>query len=282
MEYLPEQRLCFVHVPKNAGKSVRAALAALGGGDSGPMAADLGLPADRVREAMIAPFAHPDLGRIHLTHLPLWAMAAHFPACWAAFRGARSFCLTRAPRARFISALLQHLREFEDLEAVHVGDPAVRAAAERVCERLERGGDRVIEARHIHFARQTDFTDLDGIRQVTAIFPMDATGAMEDWLRRVAGVEVTVERTHTRRQPKPWAQGVQPVARFVGRRLMPGAVKRLVYPLWTRSPVFDDARGSYAETDLGPAVEAFIRDRYAADAALHAEALAAVAAGVPA
>ncbi|SFJ36987.1 sulfotransferase family 2 domain-containing protein [Jannaschia pohangensis] len=275
MEYLPDHRLCFLHIPKNAGKSVRAALSRLGPADHRPLAADLNIPEAEVEDAIQAAWDHPDLGPIHPAHIPLATMRTHFTASWAAFTACRSFCLTRAPRDRFLSALLQRLREFEDAGALTVDDPRVAAEAARVCEWLARQDGPIIEAQYIHFGRQTDFTDLDGGRQVTAIFPMDASAALERWLEEALGLSLTVEKTHVRRQPKAWARGLQPAARFAGRWLMPRAVKKAIYPLWTRSPVFDNARGSYAGVDLGADVEAFIADHYACDAALHAEALSA-------
>lgn len=273
MKYLPRRNLFFVHIPKCAGMSVRAALTIEGEPSFGPIAEDLGLDeeeAERVTERGNG-FDHPRLGLIHPAHLPLASVKAQMPRTWEALLAARSFGLTRDPRRRFISALLQRLKEFKDAGAIRADDPIVREEAERVCSWLD-GRDIFTDIAYAHFIRQSDFGDVDGKRILTALFPIERTDALSRWVEETSGLQIEIERSHLRRQPKRWARGVQPVVRMVGRHMMPVAVKRMLHPLWVGSGVFANAANIYEKVDLGTDVEAFIDRYYAVDRDLHDEA----------
>lgn len=85
--YNPAANLAFIHVSKNGGQE-RAHRNATGG-----------------HAFLRGP------GKVKPEHLPLAFVRSHFPASWETLRGAHSFMLTREPRARFFSALLQRLRD---------------------------------------------------------------------------------------------------------------------------------------------------------------------------
>lgn len=271
MRYAPAPNIFFVHIPKNGGQSVRNAMREAAELSFAPLARDLNI-SDAEAEALAEKgTTHPRLGSIHPAHLPLWAMQAEFPECWKAFEAAKSFALTRDPRDRFLSALMQRLKEFRGAGAIRAEDPMVAQEARAVCDWLSTR-PRHTDLEYIHFVRQVDFTDIDGTRLVDAVFPTSAMDAVSIWFRENGGIDLTVGHDHARRQPKPWARGVQPVARFAGRFLMPKALKRALHPLWMSSGVFSNAAGEYARVDLGKDVEDFIASHYAADAALHEEA----------
>jgi hypothetical protein len=273
MKYLPQRNLFFVHIPKNAGMSVRRALSVPGEDGWEPMATDLGL--DEAEAARITErgngFDHPVLGRIHPAHLPLPLIEAEMPRTWAALSGARSFGLTRPPRARFISALLQRLKEFKDAGAIRADDPQVAEEAARVCEWLDGRGP-FTDIEYIHFARQTDYADSGGRRVLTQLFPVTATDALSRWIAAEAGLEIEITEYHSRRQPKRWAKAIQPVARFAARNMMPEGVRRALHPLWTGSRLFDNAAKGYGVVAFDDDVERFVDEHYAVDATLHAEA----------
>lgn len=275
MKYLPNRNLFFIHIPKNAGMSVRKALSVDGEASFAPMAADLGLDeaeAERVIERSRG-FDHPALGRIHPSHLALVFLQKELPQTWAALEGAHSFALTREPRARFLSALMQRLKEFKDAGAIRADDPLVRDEAERVCQWLDGRGPYT-EIEYIHFARQVDYVMIDGIRVVSQVLPVDRTDALTRWIAAETGLGIDIEHGHSRRQPKKWARTVQPVARFAGRNLMPRAVKKALHPLWMNSGLFASAAKDYNKVRFSDDVETFVQSYYAADAALHEEALA--------
>lgn len=255
--------------------SVRAALSRDGESSFAPMAADLGVSeeeAERVTERGRG-FEHPTLGLVHPAHLPLAALRDSMPDTWTALCAASSFALTRAPRDRFISALMQRMGEFKDSGAIRADDTRVRDEAQRVCDWLSQR-DTFTEIEYIHFARQTDYVMLDGERIISQIFPVNRTDALTKWIASESGLEVDIAHTHARRQPKPWARALQPAARFAGRKLMPRAVKRRLHPIWMASGIFSNASKGYSAIDFGPEIEGFIAEYYAADADLHREAQA--------
>lgn len=278
MQYLPGRRLFFIHVPKCAGTSVRRSLLATGETSVAPFAADLGISEAEAREVVDHGHGieHPRLGRLHPAHLPLSELEAEMPNTWRVLTNARSFALVRPPRDRFISALMQRMKEFGGAGAIRADDASVRDEAARVCDWLDAHPDSS-RLEYIHFARQSGFTDHEGKRIADRVFPVDRTDALAKWIAAETGLEVVFPSLHVRRQPKSWARGVQPVARFVGRRLMTAGVRRVVHPLWQASGAFADARQSYAGVDMGAEVEAFVADYYAGDFALHEDAQAALA-----
>lgn len=274
MRYAPEYNVAFIHIPKNAGQSVRNALAAATPLSYAALADDLDISDADAAIAVERGMTHRRLGPIHPAHLPLHLLAEKLPVTWATLQGAHSFALTRAPRDRFISALMQRLKEFRGAGDIRAEDAVVRDEAKAVCDWLA-ARERFHDLSYIHFTRQTAFTDLAGQRVLKAVFPVDRMDALSAWLKAEAGLQIEIAHEHARRQPKPWARRIVPAARLAARTLMPRPVRRVLHPLWTGSKVFDNAASGYGKLDLGPEVEGFIADYYAGDAALHAEAQAA-------
>lgn len=261
--------LAFMHVPKNGGKSLRAALDARFALDLAPTAADLQISQQELAAGYASGngIAHPALGQVKLEHLPLAFWQEHFPQTFAAFRKARSLVLLRDPRDRFFSAILQRLGEYQDMTTLRADDPVVTLEALRVCDWLD-GRGAFSDMEYIHFTRQADYVELGEKRLVTALFPLDRTDAAEAWIAKAAGETIEVTHDHARREPKAWTKPIQPVARFVGRNLIPGPIKRAIYPLWRSSGAFEDASQRYKEIALDPQVDSFIDSYYARDAEL--------------
>lgn len=272
MLYSEQANLAFIHVPKNAGKSIRNALARSASLSWSFLASDLGVSEARAAQLMDEEAEVPVLGTVKPAHLPLCAIEAHLPATWTTIRSARSFILVRPPRDRFFSALMQRLGEFADVRAIRADDPLVRREAACVCDWLD-GRGAFSEVEYIHFSRQTDYADLRGERVVSAIFPLDRIDLAARWIEAETGVRLDVAHDHARREPRRWAGAIQPAARFIGRRVMPRAVKKALYPFWMNSGIFSDAASRYRSIDLGEDVERFIADYYAGDARLYDEAV---------
>ena len=272
MLYSEQANLVFIHVPKNAGKSIRNAFGRSAGMSWSFLASDLGVSESRAAQLMDEEVDVPGLGIVKPAHLPLPIVEARFPATWATIRSARSFVLVRPPRDRFFSALMQRLGEFAGIQGVRADDPLVCREAARVCEWLE-GRGVFCDVEYIHFSRQTDYADLRGERVVSAIFPLDRIAGAAQWIEAETGLKLDVAHDHARREPRRWVGAIQPAARFIGRRVMPSAMKKALYPLWMNSGVFSDAASRYDTIDLGEDVERFIADYYAADARLYEEAV---------
>lgn len=274
MLYSEQANLAFIHVPKNAGKSIRNALAKGTALSYSFLARDLGISEARAARVMDEEVHVVGLGPVKPAHLPLAVIEARFPATWATIRSAKSFILVRPPRDRFFSALMQRLGEFGDIGAIRADDPLVRREAADVCDWLDQRGP-FCDVEYIHFSRQRDYADLHGERVVSAVFPVDRIDLAARWIDARTGLRIDVTHDHARREPRTWAGAFQPAARFIGRRLMPQAMKKVIYPLWMNSGIFTDAAGRYASIDLGDGVERFIADYYACDARLYEEAAGA-------
>jgi len=274
MLYLKTHNLAFVHVPKNAGKSVDRALRSSGKLDFDDFARDCGVTAERAEHLMgdnVDDFL--GLGPVKPIHLPLAYVESHLPRSWAALRQAHSFIFVRQPRARFFSALLQRLGEYADVQALRADDPRIVLEAQRVCAWLDGRGP-FCDMQYIHFARQIDYAALRGARIISAIFPLDRTDLAERWVSEKTGLSLRIAHDHARKEPRKWAKGIQPAARFLGRTLLPDGLRKAIYPLWKNSGVFANASGRYGSVSLGAEVEQFITSYYAGDAILYAEACA--------
>ncbi|WP_039857177.1 hypothetical protein, partial [Novosphingobium pentaromativorans] len=242
MLHCPAENLVFLHVPKNAGKSVRHAFVRQAGLSWSFLASDLGISEAGAEQAMDQEVEVPGLGIVKPAHLPLPIIADHFPQTWATIRSARSFILARPPRDRFFSAIMQRLGEFADKRTLRADDPLVREEAARVCEWLDgRGAFATVE--YIHFSRQRDYADNAGERIVSAVFPVDRIDLAAHWLQAEAGLHLEFAHEHARREPRKWASALQPVARILGRRVLPQRLRKVIYPLWRNSGVFADAAG---------------------------------------
>ncbi len=286
MKYLPDRSIFFLHIPKCAGKSVQIALSGEQAGYDA-FAEDMKLDLNAAEKLFSSEHKFlgatgsskpaltlSGLGRVDPFHLPLFVLEAHFPTTWELLnRAVFSFAMTRAPRERFLSALMQRMMEFKDIGATRIDDPSVYQEAMDVCDWLA-GRNRFADLEYVHFIPQADFVILDGKRIVKNVFPVDRTDVLVACLRKETGLAAHVPKSHARRQPKPWARSVQPVARFAARHLMPNGVKKAIYPYWTGSALFSNASQSYDKVDLGADVEAFIADYYRADFTLYEEAVA--------
>jgi hypothetical protein len=279
MMYAPRDGLFFVHIPKCAGTSMRRLLAPLAALPREALAADLGVPVETVPEegANLA-YDHPAIGPIKLDHIPLPLLRDHFPAVWAQFASATSFAIIREPRARFVSALLHRLLEFDKIDVRVVEPDRVTRAAETVCTELAGAGVYAGLTCN-HFVRQSDYVDLDGTRRVTRLFALENLNAATRWLGEEFGVGAEEERAErTAIQPRGWFRHVLRYGRPVYRALAPDALRRRLFPIWSRNAaLFAPAASAYDDLALPPSVESFIRTHYAADFDLHAETVAGAA-----
>lgn len=267
--------IAFVQIPKNGSKSIRRALEINFGLDHSPTAQDLGWTVAKFENAYAVGSEDyfPELGKNNLDHLPLEFCAQYLPKTFATFRDANSFALVRDPRRRFISALLQRLAQFGGVKDLHADDPVVHTEAAHVCEWLD-GRGLFFDKSYIHFARQVDFVDLDGVRMVDAIFPIERTDLAEAWVTQTAGGEFRIPQEHVRRVPKGWAKGILEPAHRLAKKVVPLQLREAIYPLWRKSGFFENTASKYDSLLLGDHIEHFIKDYYAADFVLYEEARA--------
>lgn len=244
----------FVHVPKCAGTTVRQTLAPL----AGP-----GNPYWGISH-------HPVLGDIDHAHIPLAVMRDHFPDGFAKLRFFQSFAVTRDPHARFTSALMHWFRHVGHIDPLtHTDEAALAREVDRILKRLD-SGHADLDPQFVHFARQSEFLELDGERIVQHIYPIDEVRRMIEEMARLAGRPLNlpaprnVGQTGTGRR----VAGVfGPRATRTAARLLPGPAKETLRRLALRP-----RRRPLPRAVASPEIRAFVAEHYSRDVAIHAEA----------
>lgn len=244
-------RFAFVHVPKCAGTSVRRSLRAL----------------DTTGEAFFRISDHPVLGPVHLAHLTLGQLAAHYPHDFAKLRSYQSFAILRDPTDRFISAVNQRLREFKLVPQSSITLPLIREEASRVIACLERTDELDLE--YVHFIPQAKFTDLKGERIVQHLFAVEHMDDAAAFIEGLTGTRIIKEHrnktTELRfRALRPLQRGLrEPYTRLFSDARRAAIRRKMSSFGFYRSPKTKEVIAS------DDPIASFVRDYYAADIALH-------------
>lgn len=240
-------RLAFIHIPKSAGSTVMTALKPLN---------DLPAP-DKI-------FLHPRRGPISGYHLPLDVLRDHFPDIFARLADYDSYALVRDPRARFVSAFLQHLAEFQNLRLEARTD--LRAPLADVIRQLQAGAHH---AALVHFQRQCDFIDLEGRRVIRNLYAVEDLPRMAQDMMRRHGVRID-GHAHVNRRRLHSAIAGDRMLRLArrARQALPAGLGEQIHRAWRAmaprppAPLY---RALYADGELAH----FVDRHYADDAALY-------------
>ncbi|MEM7711793.1 MAG: hypothetical protein AAF264_13835 [Pseudomonadota bacterium] len=219
---------------------------------------------------------HPVLGWVRPAHLPLWALRDHYPDVIESLSQTCSFALCRDPHDRFESALAQYFRKMRKVRINELPRREVLAVARDVVAHIA-ATPALSEGTYCHFIRQTDFVTLDGDRLVERVFPLARIDALAAEMAALTGRSdagaATLRSNQTLDFRLRGSEGWLRRASGVAKRLLPiGAHARLkagVKALFVRGGS-RHAGFSRQETDL----DDFIRDYYAEDAVLFADATA--------
>ncbi len=247
-------RFVFIHVPKCAGTSVRAAVLPYHDADS---------------RFLKTVERHPELGDIDFRHIPLALLRDIDPDAFKKLKTYDSFALVRDPFQRFRSALAQRTKMYLGKEFAQLDQAEIRVEIDRVVKYLQ-SEPRIIAPEFIHFSRQSDYIEVDGEQLVRHLFPIERLDLLGIALGRHIGTD-RLEIGHTNKTTvfrQPHLKQLLRSGSAVARRLLPGAVyetlrvnarRKLMVPGGTVPlPAFEDS-----------AVEAFIKSYYAADIALY-------------
>ena len=232
-----EDRLIFMHIPKTAGIFIRRSLA------------------DDRRFAGIRMIER--LGRRDTAHLPLRLVSEYFPADFEKFSHYRSFAAIREPKARFVSAVIEHIKQFRKVPKEQVSEAMIIDVAREIVARLPSD-----EPEFAHFLPQIEFVEHEGRRVVTDLFAFSDLEAM------VAAMEAHTGKAMDR-QPKNVAdKAVYPAlhrgwrkVRTIAPWAAPLGRSRLARKLFLRRN----------ELHLPDDLRLFVDRYYAADIALHRE-----------
>jgi hypothetical protein len=159
-------RIVFVHIPKNAGTTVRTQLE----------------PIDSYANFFNEEKSFGALPKQWFGHLTLDTVSEHFPDVFEKVRAYDAYAVIRDPFQRFVSATIQRLWEFKGIsrfEATHqhVLDEARRIQAWLLAPVEAERPD------YAHFLRQVEFTDYRGERIVNRLFALENLALLEAELR---------------------------------------------------------------------------------------------------
>lgn len=241
-------RFAFVHIPKCAGVSVKKAL----------------VPIDGCASAFSRIGDHPVLGRIHFAHIPLDALAAHWPDHFAKVADYRSVAIVRDPSDRFVSAIFQRLREFKGFDQSKITPEVVDAEAREVISYLEKDPDW-LDLEHVHFNRQTAFVSLAGKPVVRHVFALHQLDRAADFIESCTGVRIADEKLN-----RSLEFSFQPLKPLVAALRRPLAT---ILPLSARNAIRDRLvkSGFYGTIDRerffrpGSRIDSFLREYYRSD-----------------
>lgn len=173
----PKHSLIFVHIPKNAGTSIRHQLR-----DTDPDHIFMGKPQD-----------HPELGRIDYAHIPLHRLRTHFPDEYAHFADCDSFAMVRNPLDRFGSALRQMLWQYEERPMTLIPADELRGLTLRMLDDIAGEVDDP-SYKFIFFTRQADYIFDQGKQVISHLIPIDLSAELLDYFSARTGVQLDRDR----------------------------------------------------------------------------------------
>ena len=256
-------RFIFIHVPKCAGTSVRTAVLPYHDADS---------------RFLKTVERHPDLGEIDFRHLPLALLRDLDPEAFEKLKAYDGYAILRDPFQRFRSAISQRAKMYLGKEFAQLNEADIRSEIDKVITYL-RSEPRVIAPEFIHFARQSDFVQIEGERLVHNLYPVERLDLLVAALSRHIGVG-TLEIGHANKTTvlrHPRLKHVLYGGSAIARRILPGATYEALRVSARRMLMKSGGTAQPLAFD-GKPVQDFIQSHYAADIALHQEMLAKMAA----
>lgn len=241
--------IAFLHIPKNAGSSLRDQMR--GVSDTG--------------NRFIGTKEHPELGTYYSDHIPLAWLEHYWPAEFEMVRKVESFALLRDPKARFLSALSQRVRKIWRQHPSDLSSQELNKALTEVLDHLDQG-DRFPAYEFFHFIRQKEFTHLNGQQIITRPVRIEDFSHLATYLSHCLGTNLNVSlqanRTVTFRNGSLKAPLL--AMKTLARRTLPMS---LYTPLTQMGMALFTTSGATNLTQLGDSAELqnFICDYYAED-----------------
>lgn len=258
-----QYRFVFVHIPKCAGTSVRKAVLPFHDADS------------RFLKAIEI---HPKLGQIDYRHLPLKLLRDLDRDAFDKFDVYESYAILRDPFQRFRSAMSQRAKMYVGKEIAQLDEDEMYSETNRVIDYL-LAEPAVITSDFIHFARQSDFVQINGKRIVQNLYPVERLDLLLTALGRHIGIETLevghANKTKVHRYPK--LKHVLYSGSSLARRLLPGSLHETLRTSARRALMTSSEAAQFPIFEQNYVVD-FIKTYYCTDIALHQEILRDVAA----
>ena len=249
----------YLHIPKCAGSSVRHQLQ----------------PLNEVHERFGGWRFHEEIGWFDAQHTPLARLRHSFPEDFQLLATLDVFAVCRDPVTRFISALAQRLREFRGRAVETFEPPEIRREVDEVIEHLEVAAP-FPHIEFVHFARQSDYIELDGRRFVSFLYPIERLHRMLAELKERTGYRLDPSY-HGNASQRPRVASIDASLRFragLSRSLLPARLYRRLRDK-ARRRLMTTTNDALSRTVLGyDDAMTFIEQFYAQDFRIHWEALA--------
>lgn len=251
-----DQGFVFIHIPKNAGSSIRNQIEHL----------------DSYEGAFGRNKLHEAIGRYDAAHMPLDLVRDLYPEVLDEIRSLTSYAITREPVERFVSALAQRARQYHKISPDRLDALTIDTDITDALSAAASTG--VPDRKFIFFTPQWRYVDLDDQRVIDNLFTVDDLDALIKKLEVHIGSPL-ISEFHANRTVTFRHSGMErPLTRakdFAKKVLPLGSYNRLrqaAMQVFTKSGV-DHIEAAVRGSDK---VLSAIRAVYARDFDLHAEA----------
>ncbi len=249
-------RVAFVHIPKNAGTTVRTQLE----------------PIDSYANFFNEDKAFGALPRQWFGHLTPETLAEHFPDVFEKVRAYDAYAVVRDPFQRFVSATIHRLWEHRGISRFEVTHEHVVAETRRLqvwllapvpAERPE----------YAHFLPQVEFTDFRGERIVNRLFAFEDLAGLEAELRTRTGLPLDFSRARNANlaPSNRWTRVFHRFKPIYGR--LTTWQQREAFLLRLQRAGLISKGGFYAKISADRELRAFVERFYAADFELRRDVL---------
>lgn len=253
-----ESRFAFVHIPKNAGTTIRAQLS----------------PIDD-RNGFYAALRADEQGIVYdYSHLTLAQLSRLYPAEFQRLNNYTTFCLVRDPAARFDAAVSEYAKQYLRRDIATFSRAERLALIKDLIEKLNYFGTSELPYWLVWFTPQTAFIEWRGKRVIPHVFPVDnLSGAVALTYEKTGILLDTQERKNQRVDFRNNAiRRAVRIGRHARRFLPKKLYTKIRQPM--RAMLLESARNS--EDRLVKEIEekeGFVKEFYLDDYAIWREAL---------
>lgn len=168
------KKVCFIHIPKCAGTSIRRLLQDfddLKGAHTGKVA------------------THEQLGLLDYVHIPLPVLSEHFPELYQKVKSYHSFAIVRDPFERFASSVTQRLKMYHKKRLKDISDKDITTEIKNCIRFLKNNNElTLLPAEYIHFQRQSSYIFNEG-KIISKLYLMEDIKACETDIEKIFNLE---------------------------------------------------------------------------------------------
>ena len=242
-------KFVFVHIPKCAGSSVKAANQNID---------------NRFANRTIE--EHPTLGTLHVTHIPLWCLQDYFPEEFECLMDYESFAVTRDPMERFGSAVMQRCREFLGFANADITPDVLVSTAKGVMDHWTKN-PRSVDHEFVHFTPQSQYIRLDGETIVDHV-DLPGTFSQLNCFLAASGLNTVTEAAIKNATVEPGSRLLKSLLtpiRPLYRAALPEDLKERLWLKLIDLGVYRPVKDGYAPLRENKEISTFVNSFYAED-----------------